>query len=87
MGGPFWVTPNECGQAVVPNKNCGPYKTILRKNELVGILENINNSKAQEINPDFINALAQSQALRAPPLTPEKRKFIAKTVQLTVPRI
>ena len=58
LRGPYWVQPNELGQAVIPVLNCAPYKIELTCNDFMGLLANIIDCDLQEGNPEYINMVA-----------------------------
>jgi hypothetical protein len=87
LGGPYWVTPDQQGQAVVLVQNCVPYKITLLKKDPMGNLKYIKDCSTYESNPAYINAMAWNQAPPASPFSIKKRRFISETVQLSMPEL
>ena len=87
MGGPCLVTPNNIGQAVVQIHNCSPVEIALERGDLLGYIENVLDCEMRQLNPSYINAVAEEQmkARIPPPLPPEKKKFIIENATLNVP--
>ena len=86
-GGPYLVEPNETGQAVVMVHNCSPTPIKLEQNELIGFLENVTNCDIQEINPAYIQEIAEIHSVerkahnkQLQPLTEAKRKFMEDNI-------
>ena len=84
-GGPYLVQPDGLGFVTVPVYNCAPVEACFERGSVMGKVENISGCELNEINPQYLAALrAQQQAARAP-LTPEKKDFILKNLNLNVP--
>jgi hypothetical protein len=86
-GGPYLVEPDSLGQVTVAVKNCAPTDLELNRNNFVGSIENIENRETREINPAYLQAIAEQRANARPrqTLTAKKRHFIESNVKLHVP--
>ena len=86
-GGPALVRPNSVGQAYVRISNCAPTDVTLSRSEILGFIENISDCEKRQINPTFINSVADKKLTEKPPvpLPAEKEAFIKENVQLNVP--
>ena len=87
LGGPSLVSPNNIGQAVVQVHNCAPVEITLERGDLLGYIENVSECEMRQLNPAYINAVAESKLKEktCTPLSPEKRKFIEENAKLNVP--
>jgi len=85
-GGPYLVSPDNLGQVTVAVKNCAPTELELARNDFIGTLENITGCETRELNPAYIQAVAQSSVKKCTEkLSSAKRQFIEQTVHLSVP--
>jgi hypothetical protein len=86
-GGPYLVEPDSLGQVTVAVKNCAPTDLELNRNDFVGSIENIENCETREINPAYLQSIAEQRATARPRqiLTTKKREFIESTIKLNVP--
>jgi len=86
-GGPYLVEPDSLGQVTVAVKNCAPTDLELNRNDFVGSIENIENCTTREINPAYLQAIAEQRAYARPrqTLTAKMRHFIESNVKLHVP--
>ena len=86
-GGPYLVEPDSLGQVTVAVKNCAPTELELNKNDFVGSIENVENCETREINPAYLQSIAEQKANARPKqtLTAKKKQFIASTIKLNVP--
>jgi hypothetical protein len=85
-GGPYLVSPDNLGQVTVAVKNCAPTELELARNDFIGTLENITGCETRELNPAYIQAVAQSSVKKCTEkLSSAKRHFIEQTVHLNVP--
>jgi len=68
-------------------KNCSPVDLELDRNDFIGQVENVQDCETREINPAYLQAIAQQQHNHRPPqkLTDSKRNFILETVRMQVP--
>jgi len=69
-GRPYWIQPDECGQAWVPIRNIVPVSIYLLWNEAIGTLEKIDGTPHQEIWQYLINAVTDSSK---PGLAPDPK--------------
>jgi hypothetical protein len=85
-GGPYLVEPDSLGQVTVAVKNCAPTDLELHQNDFVGNIENIENCETREINPAYLQAIAEQRANARPrqTLTAKKRQFIESNIKLHV---
>ncbi len=67
--------------------NCAPTELELNRNDFVGSIENVQNCKTREINPAYLQSIADQRANARPRqiLTAKKKQFIESTVKLNVP--
>ncbi len=81
------MEPDSLGQVTVAVKNCAPTDLELNRNDFVGSIENIENCETREINPAYLQAIAEQRANARPrqTLTAKKRQFIEFNVKLHVP--
>jgi len=86
-GGPYLVEPDSLGQVTVAVKNCAPTELELNKNDFVGSIENVENCETREINPAYLQSIAEQKANARPrqTLTAKKKQFIESTIKLNVP--
>jgi hypothetical protein len=86
-GGPYLVEPDSLGQVKVAVKNCAPTDLELHRNDIVGNIENIENCETREINPTYLQAIAEQRANARPrqTLTAKKRQFMESNVKLHIP--
>jgi hypothetical protein len=85
-GGPYLVSPDTLGQVTVAVKNCAPTELELSRNDFIGTLENVTGCETRELNPAYIQAVASALTKKSTEkLSPQKRQFIEKTVNLNVP--
>jgi hypothetical protein len=85
-GGLYLVSPDNLGQVTVAVKNCAPTELELARNNFIGTLENITGCETRELNPAYIQAVAQSSAKTCTKkISSAKRQFIEQTVHLNVP--
>ena len=81
QGGPDLVKVNECGIASIMIQNCSPVEVTLERDEVVGFVEQIEETDIQQIHPDRVKAVKET----ASKLTEAKRKFIMEKMNLDVP--
>jgi hypothetical protein len=81
------VEPDSLGQVTVAVKNCAPTDLELHRKDFVGNIENIENCETREINPAYLQAIAEQRANARPrqTLTAKMRHFIKSNVKLHVP--
>jgi len=81
------VEPDSLGQVTVAVKNCAPTELELNKNDFVGSIENVENCETREINPAYLQSIAEQKANARPrqTLTAKKKQFIESTIKLNVP--
>ena len=86
-GGPALVTADGQGHAAVLIQNCSPTEICLERGSFVGLIENINDSEMRELNPKYINAVAEQAHKLKPKVTisDEKKQFILNNCVLNVP--
>ena len=85
-GGPYLVQPDGQGFVTVPVYNCAPVEALLERGAAVGVVENVSDCDLNEVNPGYLNALRQQYAVKKKePLSPEKKDFILKNLNLNVP--
>ena len=73
-GGPYLVETDEEGCARLPVYNCSPIDVELGRNDFLGSAENVTDCEKRQINPKYIAALAEEEALRRKRSRPEKEK-------------
>jgi hypothetical protein len=75
------------GQVTVAVRNCSPVDLELQWNDFIGSVENVENCETREINPAYLQAIAQKQENAWPwqTLSAKKRQFIEQNVKLNVP--
>jgi hypothetical protein len=81
------VEPDCLGQVTVAVKNCAPTDLELNRNDFVGSIDNVENCETREINPAYLQSIAEQRANACPKqiLTAKKRQFIESTVKLNIP--
>ena len=85
-GGPYLVQPDGQGFITVPVYNCAPVEALIERGAAVGSVENVSDCSLNEVNPGYLNALRQQYAAaKKETLSPEKKDFILKNVNLNVP--
>jgi hypothetical protein len=85
-GGPYLVSPDTLGQVTIAVKNCATSKLELSQNDFIGTLENVTGCKTRELSPAYLQAVASASTSKSTEkLSPQKRQFIEKTVNLNVP--
>ena len=86
MGGPALVMADSNGQCHVEIFNSTPAEIIIKRNEFIGIIENIKDEKCTKIEMEKIHAIAQENRKSTHnTLTPEHRKYILANANLNVP--
>jgi hypothetical protein len=60
-GGPYLVQPDNLGQITIAVKNCSLVNLELERNDFIGQVENVQDCEAREINPAYLQAIAQRQ--------------------------
>jgi len=60
-GGPYLVQPDNLGQITIAVKNCSPVDLELERNDFIGQVENVQDCETREINPAYLQAIAQQQ--------------------------
>jgi hypothetical protein len=58
-GGPYLVEPDSLGQVTVAIKNCALTDLQLNRNHFVGSIENVENCETREINPAYLQSIAE----------------------------
>jgi hypothetical protein len=86
-GGPYLVQPDTQGQITITVKNCSPIDLELQRNNFIGSIENIQDCEAREVNPAYLQAVAQQREATRPweTLSAKKKQFILQNVKLNVP--
>jgi hypothetical protein len=86
-GGPYLVQPNTQGQITIAVKNCFPVNLELQQNKFIGSIENIQDCEAREVNPAYLQAVAQQHEAVRPreTLSVKKKQFIVENIKLQVP--
>lgn len=86
-GGPALVQSNASGQAFLRIANCAPNDIVLKRGEFMGFIENVTDCEKRQLNPKYVNAIAEKNSKeRAPiPLSKEKKQFIEEKANLNVP--
>ena len=86
-GGPGLIKIDKQGSACISIQNCAPYEVEITRGTDLGTFENVENCDVQQLNPQYINSVADEVQKTKPntPLTPEKKKFILDNVTLNVP--
>ncbi len=81
------MEPDSLGQVTVAVKNCAPTDLELNRNDFVGSIENIENCETREINPAYLQAIAEQRANARPrqTLTAKKRQLIESNIKLHIP--
>ena len=60
-GGPYLVQPDTQGQITIAVKNCSPVDLELQHNDFIGSIENVQDCEAREVNPAYLQAVAQQR--------------------------
>ena len=85
-GGPGLVKPDHQGQATVEIRNCGPDYYELNRGQVIGILENAQTFKLEEIKQETINEIIEKQTRKDErQLSKEDEKFIEENAKINVP--
>jgi hypothetical protein len=86
-GGPYLVQPDSQGQVTVAVKNCSALDLKLQHNDFIGSIENVQDCEAREVNPVYLQAVAQQREAARPHevLNVKKRQFIIDNAKLQVP--
>jgi Reverse transcriptase (RNA-dependent DNA polymerase)/RNase H-like domain found in reverse transcriptase/gag-polyprotein putative aspartyl protease len=86
-GGPGLIRIDKQGSACLQIQNCAPYEVEIPRGTVIGTFENVQNCDIQQLNPKYINSVADEiqKTKPNPPLTPEKKTFILDNVTLNVP--
>jgi hypothetical protein len=86
MGGPYLVQPDNLGQVTVAVKNCSPVDLELQRNDFIGSIKNVQDCEAREINPAYLQAVAQQREASQPSevLSAKKKQFIIENAKLQV---
>jgi hypothetical protein len=59
-GGPYLVLPDPQGQITIAVKNCCSLTDLaLQRNDFIGSIKNVQDCEAREINPAYLQAVAQ----------------------------
>ncbi len=68
------------------SENCAPTELQLPRNDFIGTIENVTGCETRELNPAYLQAVASASTSKSTEkLSPQKRQFIKKTVNLNVP--
>jgi hypothetical protein len=73
-GGPYLVQPDTQGQITIAVKKCSPIDLDLQRNDFIGSIENIQDCEAREVNPAYLQAVAQQQEAARPRETLSAKK-------------
>ncbi len=65
-GGPYLVQPDHQGQVTVAVKNCSPLDLELQQNDFIGSVENVQDCETREINPAYLQAIAEQREASRP---------------------
>ncbi len=86
-GGPYLVQPDSQGQVTVAVKNCSPLDLELQRNDFIGSVKNVQDCEAREVNPAYLQAVAQQREALRPHevLHSKKKQFIIDNAKLQVP--
>ena len=86
-GGPYLVQPDNQGQVTVAVKNCSPLDLELQRNDFIGSVENVQDCETREINPAYLQAIAEQREASCPRavLSAKKKQFIIDNAKLQVP--
>ncbi len=86
-GGPYLVQPDSQGQVTLAVKNCSPLNLKLHCNNFIGSVENVQDCEAREVNPAYLQAVAQKREAVQPReiLSAKKKQFIIDNAKLQVP--
>jgi hypothetical protein len=81
------VQPDTQCQITIVVKNCSPIDLELQQNNFIGSIENVQDCEAREVNPAYLQAMAQQCEATRPPetLSAKKKQFIVESVKLNVP--
>jgi hypothetical protein len=86
-GGPALIKIDNQGLSRVQIQNCAPFSIEIPRNSSIGEVENLTNCSIDQLNPQYLNSVAdqlQKQA-KVSPCSEEKKRFIQDNVQLNVP--
>jgi hypothetical protein len=86
-GGPYLVQPDSQGQVTVAVKNCSPLDLELQRNDFIGSVKNVQDCETREINPAYLQAVAEQRQANRPRavLSAKKKQFIIDNAKLQVP--
>ncbi len=81
------MQPDSHGQVTVAVKNCSPLDLELQCNDFIGSVKNVQDCEAREVNPTYLQAVAQQREATRPRavLSAKKRQFIIDNAKLQVP--
>ena len=81
------MQPDNQGQVTVAVKNCSPLDLDLHRNDFIGSVENVQDCETREINPAYLQAIAQQREASRPRavLSAKKKQFIVDNAKLLVP--
>jgi hypothetical protein len=81
-GVPYLVQPDSQGQVTVAVKNCSLLDLELQRNDFIGSVENVQDCEAREVNPAYLQAIAdQREAARPRSVLSAKKKNSLLTMQ------
>jgi transposase InsO family protein len=81
-GAPTMVQPDRFGNAIVQVINCAPIEMELNRNDFIGFAENLQDCEMKELNPDYVQAVAERVPTKQAPLGEAKKKFIEEKLNL-----
>ncbi len=86
-GGPYLVQPDSQGQVTIVVENCVPVDLDLQCNDFICSIKNVQDCEAREVNPAYLQAVAQQQEAARPrqTLSAKKKQLIVDNVKLQVP--
>jgi hypothetical protein len=92
IGGPYLVQLDTQGQITIPVKNCLSLHLELHCNNFIGSIESIQDCEAREVNPAYLQAVAQQREAtqHQEVLSAMKRQCFIENTKLqvhTVPKI
>ncbi len=81
------MQPDSQGQVTVAVKNCSPLDLELQRNNFIGSVENVQDCEAREVNPAYLQAVAEQREAARPRavLSAKKKQFIIDNAKLQVP--
>ena len=81
-GAPTLVQPDRYGNAIVQVINCSPIEMEINRNDFIGFVENLEDCDMKELNPEYVQSVAERTRTKEVPLGEAKKKFIGEKLNL-----